>query len=370
MHDPDRSFQNGFAMINRLGSLMLLLLATWQTTFACTVMRFDLGGHLVIARNHDWSFSEGLLVVNKRGIQKQGISQPPATWVAEFGSVSMVQYGREIPFAGMNEQGLTVDILQLLDTKFPLADRRESVNAIQWLQYQLDTAKTVSEVVESLTTVRPAPLLESIEKVHYFVTDATGDVAIIEFLDGEAVVRQGTTPTNCALANSTWEESTAQLGRTDRLHVESSLRRYNTAVTTIEDAAELTTHEAQLNFAFGALQRVAQQQSTQWSLVYEPQERRITFTTSAAPQRRWIDLDDLQFEPDSMVQILDMNSDDEGDVVPHLQPYTKAANQRIVDYSVDRLMPASFIRTSVKLLILNYPETLQPAPLIPNLTGD
>ncbi|EMI18902.1 Choloylglycine hydrolase, partial [Rhodopirellula maiorica SM1] len=157
---------------------------------ACTVMRFSFGGHIVVARNHDWMFGEGLLVVNPRGLQKQAISPvQPAKWVSSYGSVSFVQFGREIPFAGMNEKGLTVDLLQLHQAEFPLVESgKHSVNVVQWVQYQLDTAASVSDVIDSLEKIYPTPMVPSIERVHYFVTDAAGDVATIEFLDGKANV--------------------------------------------------------------------------------------------------------------------------------------------------------------------------------------
>lgn len=351
---------------HRLGtrSLALLLLVGCGLPIAaaCTVMRFECDGHLLVARNHDWPFGEGLLVVNKRGIEKKGISAvKPALWVSKYGSVSFVQYGREIPFAGMNEKGLTVDILQLIEARFPAADRRVSVNAIQWLQYQLDTAQTVTEVIDSLQVVRPVPLLASVEKIHYFVTDASGDVAVIEFLDGKAVVHHGTTPSQCALANTCWDESVEQLGNASLGPAESSLCRFERAVGAICDLPVGISNHERINYAFESLHRVAQESLTQWSMVYEPQEHRISFETAAAPQRRWIDLDDLQFDPETPVQILDVNSKHSGDLLPHLETYSSEANQKIVDSAFNRLMPEGLSRMAVKQLVLSYPDSLRVA---------
>ncbi len=350
--------------IRHLAIVPLVLIAALDLPIAagCTVMRFECGGHLLVARNHDWPFGEGMMVVNKRGIEKKGISAVnPALWVSKYGSVSFVQFGREIPFAGMNETGLTVDILQLFDAQFPATDRRTSVNAIQWLQYQLDTAKQVSEVIDSLQEVRPAPLLASIEKVHYFVTDASGDVAVIEFLDGKTVVHRGTTPTQCALANSCWAESVDQFGKKSVANAESSLCRYDRAVGAICDLPADINSDQRIEYAFDSLRSVAQETLTQWSMVYEPKERRISFQTTAAPQRRWIDLDDLQFDADTPVQILDVNCKQSGDLLPHLQTYSIEANQRLVDFAFNRLMPEGLQRMAIKQLVLSYPDSLRVA---------
>lgn len=161
---------------------------------ACTVMRLNLHGQLVIARNHDWPFGEALVVTNLRGIEKTSLAPvKPATWISKYGSVSFCQFGREIPFAGMNEKGLTVDLLRLPQATFPdpvdveANPKLTAVNAIQWVQYQLDTAETVAEVVASLSSIVPIPMLPMVETVHYFVTDASGDVAVIEFISAHRI---------------------------------------------------------------------------------------------------------------------------------------------------------------------------------------
>lgn len=357
-HRPAAGF--GLLAIFRLAVALAVIPAT--SAAACTVMRFNCDGHLLVARNHDWSFGEGMLVVNKRGIEKKGIAAVnPASWVSEYGSVSFVQFGREIPFAGMNEKGLTADLLQLLEAQFPGADERTSVNAIQWIQYQLDTASTVAEVIESLQFIRPAPLLAGVEKVHYFITDADGDVAVIEFLGGETVVHHGTTPAQCALANTCWKESENQLGKRSFQHSQSSLCRYGRAVDAIRDLPGGIKRDQGIEYAFEALHDVAQPPLTRWSMVYEPTERRIWFQTTVSPQRRWIDLDDLEFTPETPVQILDVDSKHAGNLAPELQPYTSQANQRLVDFAFDRLMPAGLPRMAVKQLVLSYPGSLRVA---------
>ncbi|MFK8112709.1 MAG: linear amide C-N hydrolase [Rubripirellula sp.] len=343
---------------NVLFTMLMLILVGVSTASACTIMRFSTDGGLLIARNHDWSFGRGLLIVNKRGIEKKGISPiKPAKWVSRFGSVSFVQYGREIPFAGMNEKGLTVDILQLVDARFPAPDKRDAVNAIQWLQFQLDTAESVTEVVSSLQRVRPAPLLAMIEKVHYFVSDANGDAAVIEFLEGKAVVRQGDELSKCALANSCWDESIDEIGNNGNRHAGHSLRRFEKAVQAVEALPTTEEGHQQLDYAFDSLASVNQPGLTQWSLVYAPRERKIWFQTTASPQRRWIDLDDLEFDAKTPVQMLDIDSQHAGDLVPHLQPYTNEANQELVDFAIDRLMPSGLARVGVKQLVLSYPDS-------------
>ncbi|WP_372717558.1 linear amide C-N hydrolase [Novipirellula sp.] len=325
---------------------------------ACTVMRFSFDGRVVVARNHDWGFGEGLVVVNPRGIQKQAISPvQPAKWVSTYGSVSFVQFGREIPFAGMNEHGLTVDLLQLNQAEFPVIQPgKHSVNVVQWVQYQLDTAATVADVIASLEKIYPTPMVPSIERVHYFVTDASGDVATIEFLDGKPNVHRSNEIQDCALANSTCIDSRDAF-RQQRWR-NNSERRYYQAVCQVQLAQEKVTPADAIEYARQSLSKVDQPGLTQWSIVYEPAEKRISFSTRVAKKIRSLDLDDLDFDPASDAMTVDVNKDVAGDLIPHLKKYTASDNEQIVNFAFDRTMPKSFLRTAVKQLVLNYPATL------------
>jgi penicillin V acylase-like amidase (Ntn superfamily) len=99
-----------------------------QPSDACTVVRYRVGNHTIVARNHDWIIGEGLLLVNPRGLIKKSITPVKAArWESKYGSVCLTRFGREIPFAGMNEAGLTVDLLQLMQARFPAVDKIEAL---------------------------------------------------------------------------------------------------------------------------------------------------------------------------------------------------------------------------------------------------
>ena len=65
------------------------------------------------------------------------------------------------------------------------------IPALQWVQYQLDTAATVAEVIASDAEVR----INGQERFHFFICDSLGNCASIEFLDGVMVVHQTTQET-------------------------------------------------------------------------------------------------------------------------------------------------------------------------------
>ncbi len=51
---------------------------------------------------------------------------------------------------GMNETGLAIELMWLDDTAYPMPDSRSTVYDLQWIQYQLDTAKNIEEVVATI----------------------------------------------------------------------------------------------------------------------------------------------------------------------------------------------------------------------------
>ena len=349
-------------MMRVLLSLLLVLLSVLSSSSnACTVMQLRVGGQRVVARNHDWITGGGLVMINPRGIEKRALSTiNPKRWTSEYGSVSFNQFGREIPFAGMNEAGLTVDLLQLPQARFPEAtDPRDSVNVVQWVQYQLDTAATVDQVCASLSEVRPMPFIAVLEKVHYFVTDVSGDSAIIEFTDGKLTVRRNPQDA-CALANSTWADSARAIK--EQRAVTGSEWRLLKAREAVKRSIDLPSNLAAVDFAFEMLESVAQPPRTQWSIVYQPEVRRLTFRTRESPKRRWIDFDDVAFDRGSPVLCVDVNRSHSGNMVNLWQPFTSQANQRIVHEAFDAIAPESFLRTAVKALVIRYGDTLVGHP--------
>lgn len=343
---------------------LLFSMGLFLPAFACTVMKLQVGDQLIVARNHDWITGGGLVIVNPRGIQKRSLSTVnPREWTAEYGSVSFNQFGREIPFAGINETGLTVDLLQLPQARFPEAtDPRDSVNVVQWVQYQLDTAATVDEVVESLSQLRPMPFIAVLEKVHYFVADISGDSAIIEFIDGEAIVRRDQFEA-CALANSSWADS-ARAIRDSRAATGSELRLLK-ARNAVERTGQSSTNQSAVDFAFESLDEVAQPTRTQWNLVYQPETRRVIFRTRENAKRRWIDLDDFDLGIGSPVLCIDINSAHAGNLAASCQPFTSEANQRIVHDAFDAIAPKGFLRSAVKALVIRYGDLLtSPDPVL------
>ncbi len=161
----------------------------------CTRILWNQNTPYVVARTMDWpDTTMPMLTVMPRGIQRDGavvagevVTANGAKWTSQYGSVVTTIYG--IGAAdGINEKGLGAHLLYLEDSDFGERDlRKPAVGAHLWVQYLLDCAATVAEAVDLLAAVQIVIVEAHGYKAntHLAVEDATGDSAIVEFLNGE-----------------------------------------------------------------------------------------------------------------------------------------------------------------------------------------
>ena len=85
---------------------LVVLVGFPSTGATCTTFVLQDADALLCGKNLDWFWSDGIVVINQRGIAKTAFTLPgrePARWVSKYGSVTFNQFGREMPFGGMNE---------------------------------------------------------------------------------------------------------------------------------------------------------------------------------------------------------------------------------------------------------------------------
>jgi penicillin V acylase-like amidase (Ntn superfamily) len=117
-------------------------------------------------------------------------------WTSKFGSV--VVSGYEAGSAdGMNDKGLVANLLYLAESNYGKPDEsRPFLSIVAWPQYVLDNYATVAEAVDALKN-EPfsilAPTLPNGAKaaLHLAISDASGDSAIFEYVDGKLKIHHG-----------------------------------------------------------------------------------------------------------------------------------------------------------------------------------
>lgn len=324
----------------------LLALSLSVPASACTTFCLRDGGRIVFGKNYDWSVGDGLLVVNKRGVARRadaGGDPRPASWTSKYGSVTFNQYGRDFPSGGINEKGLTIELMWLAGSRYPAADARPGVDVLQWIQYHLDNHATVAEVLESdkaLRVVGPVPL-------HYLVADRQGQVATVEFLEGKMVAHTGQKLPVAALANDTYADSLSE-GPGSRSRFGRAAQRVRGFKARGTDAVA---------YAFETLDQVAQGSFTQWSIVYEVDRGRVHFRTRDRRKVRSLDLKDVDFSCATPVRVLDLDADAEGDVARRLVPYTPEINRELVTAAFRKTSFLSQTPRAEIERVARYPES-------------
>jgi penicillin V acylase-like amidase (Ntn superfamily) len=173
---------------------------------ACTRIFSNDNGAALVARSMDWTTAtDPILTVLPRGLVHDGghagplvvVADNPLKWTSKYGSLVTTIYGVGTA-DGVNERGLAAHMLY-----FPPADfgarntAKPGIQSALWAQYALDSFATVEEAVANMDKVQPVTVAIQIHgqtergTVHLALEDATGDSAILEYIDGKLVVHHG-----------------------------------------------------------------------------------------------------------------------------------------------------------------------------------
>ncbi len=314
-----------------------LTLATAPVATACTrAVYLGPEDRILTGRSMDWKLPMvSNLWVFPRGMARDGAAgDRSAKWTSRYGSLAVSGY--DIATAdGMNEAGLVVNLLWEVEAVYPEDDGiTPRISLSVFPQYLLDRYPTVAEAVADL---RANPVLVQggevpvgppgrAATVHVSLSDATGDSAIIEFVNGEMVIwhdRSYQVMTNeppfdqqLAIRNY-WggvnprEFLPGTVRATDRF-VRASF--YINAVEQSADpriaAASVFSVIRQTSVPWGI--SVADQpnlSTTRWRVVADHKDRRYYVESVSSPSIFWVDLASLDLTEGAPVRKLDLGVD-------------------------------------------------------------
>ena len=343
-------------MKKNITGLALLLaavsLGSVQPVDACTRAVYIGPDQMVITgRTMDWKEDiQSNLYVFPRGIQRTGHNKEKTlNWTSKYGS--LVATGYEIGTCdGMNEKGLVASLLFLPETIYSLpGDTRPVMGISLWTQYVLDNFATVREAVDELKkeTFRiDAPRLPngSESTLHLAITDATGNTAILEYLDGKLSIHEGKqyqVMTNSPryeyqlAINDYWKEVGAlqMLPGTNRpsdRFVRASF--YVHAIPQTADAKiavpSVLSIMRNVSVPFGITTPDKPYiSSTRWRSVADQKNKVYYFESTLTPNLFWLDLKKIDFSPKAGIRKLSLANGEiyAGDAVKDLknsQPFT------------------------------------------------
>jgi choloylglycine hydrolase len=281
-------------------------------------------------RSNLWAFPRG---IDRTGAG--GVNTP--RWRSRYGSV--VVSGYDLGTAeGMNEKGLVANVLYLAESDYGKPDGKPVLSISLWAQYALDQFATVREAVAVLSREPfrvEAPLLPNGQRaqLHLSLSDATGDSAIFEYIEGRLVVhhgRQYTVMTNSPsfnqqlALNSYWQTVGGNrflpgtIRAADRFVRASFLlaslpRQAEPAVITavpdrsfpLQALAGVLGVVRGVSVPFGiSIPGVPNSASTLWRVVSDQRRRVLYFDAVAAPSIFWVSLDQLNLAPGAPVRRL------------------------------------------------------------------
>jgi penicillin V acylase-like amidase (Ntn superfamily) len=335
-----------------------------SAAWPCTTFLAQHDGQPVVGKDYDWSQNAGLVVSNPRGLKKTALtlaaSDTPLSWTAKYASLTFNQYGVEFPNGGLNDQGLTIELMWLDSTVYPAADNRPAVNELQWIQYALDEFATVAELVTMAPTIRVSPTYAN---VHYLVCDATSDCGAFEYLYGDLTITRGSDMIAKTLTNDTYADSAKALATFQGFGGELSMPTSQSSLDRFARASIMAKNTQGSSIpasAFEILDSVSQPNWTVWSIVYVPRQKAIHFRTTAMPKVKTVRLDGFALDCPATRKALDIDSDLTGDVTDQFVDYTSALDRQLLARSMSAI--ASNLPAGVIDLVSVYPDTCSCVP--------
>ena len=317
---------------------------------ACTrVVYLGENQDVITARSMDWQSDIATnLWVLPRGIARNGqAGRDSIHWKAKYGSV--VASGFDISTTdGLNEAGLSANLLWLVESEYPAQRGRKPGLAISlWAQYMLDNFATVAEAVAALEREPYALVTDDLPgesrqaTLHLALSDASGDSAIVEYIGGKQVIhhdRAYQVMTNSPVfnqqlaLNTYWQQigGTVMLPGTNR-----SADRFARASFYINAIPKSEDPVVALASVFSVIRNVSVPygittpdqpniSSTRWRTVADHKRRLYFFESALTPNTFWVDLNKVDFAPGAQVLKLDLGRDQRnvfaGDALGQFQP--------------------------------------------------
>lgn len=320
-------------MLATLTTAVALLSAEAQ---ACTrIVYHGPAGRTLTGRNMD--FKDPMISnfwVFPRGVKRNGAAGSRSVeWTSKYGSLAVSGYDIST-VDGLNEAGLNASLLWLNATKFPEDDKTTPRMSLAiWAQFYLDQFATVSEAVE-YTRNHPVQVVSgevpgrpgSLAPLHLTLSDATGDNAVLEWIDGKLSIHHDRSyqvvtndpPYDMQLANQKYWSAVDSLnflpgsGRSEDRFVRAGF--YVNAVTQSDDtriaAAAVFSVIRNASVPYGvSLPDAPNLSTTRWRVVADQKAMLFYGESATSPNIFWVDMKKLDFSESAQIRKLDLGVD-------------------------------------------------------------
>lgn len=325
----------------------VIILCAYTNTFSCTsVFANDKGPIRVAARSMDLYISDTpLILTQSRGVTHSGqAGEHSLIWKSKYGSLVVTAFHTSTVSDGINEKGLAAHLLYLTGSEYPKSNSTSlKISNALWAQYVLDNYATVDEVVNNMKNIHlvATKIHGRTWPIHLSIEDASGDSAIIEFIQGEAKIYHGNqyrVMTNepaysIQLANlknyKSFGGERSLPGDTDPLsrfvRVATYLKTLPKSTTEIDAVAGILSVIRSAMVPFGAVDTSGNKTEdawpTRWITVADVTNKLYFFNSTTAPNIIWLDLNKINFSEGAQASSIDpTNIKLKGDITHKLKP--------------------------------------------------
>lgn len=299
---------------------------------ACTRVVYQGNKDMVITgRTMDWKEdTRSNIWIFPRGMERNGeVGKDPMRWKSKYGSVVTSAYDI-CSTDGMNEKGLVANLLWLAESSYPQWNgEKPALSIAAWVQYMLDNFTTVSEAVSEIekntfdVVSDMMPDGTRMATLHLSISDATGDNAIFEYIDGKLNIhhnRSYQVMTNSPVFDQQlalddyWKTigGTTFLPGTNRAadrFVRASF--YINAIPKTEDTrtalASVFSVIRNTSVPFGiSTPDQPNISSTRWRTVSDQKDKVYYFESTLYPNVFWVDFKDVDFSEKASVKKLNL----------------------------------------------------------------
>ena len=301
-----------------------------QEAAGCTRVTYVGDSAVITGRTLDWRTPIPTnLYVYPRGVAKRSYDTDRAvTWTAKYGSVVSVGYDVGVN-EGMNEMGLVCNLLYLPGTYYADdGNQRPYMSTALWAAYVLDNFATTAEAVGQLSRDEfqinaPAMPGGSPTTLHMAISDATGDNAIVEYIDGKLEIHHGH---QCRVLTNAppYDEQLSIYGYWKTVGgmnmlpgTNRSQDRFTRASFYLGMLPKDASHKTALAGVFGIIGNCAvptgitvpdqpEISTTQWRSVSDQLEKVYYFKMTETPAILWVDLKDFDLCQGAPIMKLDV----------------------------------------------------------------
>jgi penicillin V acylase-like amidase (Ntn superfamily) len=268
-----------------------------------------------------------------RGMKRNGeVGKNSIEWVSKYGSLGVSTW--DIAIAdGMNEKGLVANLLWLVESNYPAFNKEGDTKGMAislWAQYVLDNFATVAEAVEELSKESFdivsdfIPGTDKFTTVHLSISDANGDNAILEYIQGKLVIHHD--PSYTVMTNDPpYEQQLAIVkywenipGKTFLPGSVTAADRFIRASFFINAIPQTDNTRVAVAGVFSVIRNVSvpygfeiegfpNLSTTRWRSVADQKTLVYYFETALTPNTFWVDLKKIDFSEKAGVRKLDLS---------------------------------------------------------------